>query len=80
MLDRRKPSKCASLRITPAESKAEPLAMSFRDLTRDVGLCRRTLEKLVAAGQFPAPRRVGSRLLFIRAEVSAWLTEQAPKA
>lgn len=63
-----------------ARTSATALALSFRDVTNEIGLCRRTIEKLVRSGQFPAPRRVGARLIFVAAEVHEWLNEQPPKS
>lgn len=63
-----------------ARTSATALALSFRDVTHEIGLCRRTIEKLVSSGQFPAPRRVGARLIFVGAEVRDWLSNQPPKS
>lgn len=70
--------KSASVRDV-ARRPSGALALSYRDVTREIGLCRRTIEKLIGAGEFPAPRRVGARLIFVAAEVRDWLNDQPPK-
>jgi excisionase family DNA binding protein len=57
----------------------EPLAYGYDELTAVVGLGRRTIERMVSMGEFPAPRKRGKRTLFLADEVRAWL-QQLPKA
>ena len=55
---------------------AEPQAVAwgYRQVAIAVSLSRRTIEKMVATGEFPKPHVArGKRLLFDVAEVRAWL-------
>ena len=38
-----------------------------------LGIAERTLSRLVKAGDFPKPTRIGNSVRFCRAEVMAWL-------
>jgi excisionase family DNA binding protein len=38
-----------------------------------LGIAERTLSRLVKAGEFPSPTRIGNSVRFSRAEVMAWL-------
>ena len=49
--------------------------MKVRDVMDALGVSRVTLWRLVKAGKFPQPIRIGSRILRWRVEdVEAWLT------
>ncbi len=64
----------------PAKAAPEKIALSYRDVSAVIGLGRRTIVRMVATGKFPAPRLVGSRRLFDRAEVQAWFDRQPRSA
>jgi len=51
----------------------DKLALSYREVCRALGLCRSTVAKMVSMGEFPAPRAVGARQLFVTREIVAWL-------
>lgn len=57
---------------TSTPEKVAPLAITYADVTRLVGLSRRTLLRMIAVGKFPSPRRVGGRVLFDYQAVVAW--------
>lgn len=54
------------------------IALSFREASAYVGLCRRTIEKLIAIGEFPKPRviRGTTAQRFVAAEIKAWFESQ----
>lgn len=60
----------------PAPMGASSLAWTYNDVVRETGLGRRTIEKMVSNGQFPAPREATGQqrktLLFDVDEVRAW--------
>jgi excisionase family DNA binding protein len=62
--------------MTTNQVQIEPLTMSMRQVISMVQLCRSTIEKMVARGEFPRPRKVGGKILFDRAEVVAWWERQ----
>lgn len=57
----------------------EKVALSMAETCAVVSLCRSTVERMVAVGQFPKPRRVRGRVLFSLAEVRRWF-DSLPKA
>lgn len=52
---------------------SEKLAWSYEEVAQVTGLGRSTIVRLVARGEFPAPRHRGGRRLFVADEVRAWL-------
>lgn len=54
------------------QTEIQPIALSMRQVVARIGLCRSTIEKLIAQKRFPAPKRVGAKLLFDRARVDKW--------
>ena len=49
-------------------------ALRFNDVLWVTGLSRSALKQLERAGQFPAPRLMGDRMIFwLASEVDAWL-------
>ena len=52
---------------------SQPLAYGYDELVAVTSLSRRTIERLVSTGQFPKPRKLGKRTLFLADEVQAWL-------
>ena len=58
-----------------ADRKApEPMLMRTAEVEAALGLSRPTIAKMVRAGEFPQPVRLGSRTLAWRvAEIRAWL-------
>jgi excisionase family DNA binding protein len=57
-------------------SQTESVTLTMRQVRAFVNLGRTTIEKMVARGEFPRPRRVGGKLLFDRAEVLDWWQRQ----
>ena len=60
---------------TERQQTAIPAALSYgyRELCAVTGLARRSIERLIATGRFPRPRKSGRRTLFLADEVQAWL-------
>ena len=52
--------------------------ITCRDLQARVSLGRSTIYRLVAAGQFPQPVKIGGKAVrWVSKEIDAWVTEQA---
>ena len=47
-----------------------------RAVTERIALSRATLDRMVAAGTFPKPIRIGHRLCYIEGEVQGWIEQQ----
>lgn len=62
----------------PSTVASHPFALSYKEAAAYVGLCKRTLMKLVATGEFPKPRQVRgtTALRFKRSEVEEWFDRQ----
>ena len=54
------------------QTEIQPIALSMRQVVARIGLCRSTIEKLIAQKRFPLPKRVGAKLLFDRVKVDKW--------
>jgi hypothetical protein len=66
-------------RIVPAADCATWLLWGWPQLRQSIPLCRRTLEKLVSSGEFPAPVRfVGRRPLWDPEHVRQWAKGERP--
>lgn len=59
----------------PQLATAQPLAYSERDLDANGILCRKTRWRLRREGKFPEPREIGSRKLYVGAEIRAWIED-----
>ena len=58
----------------------ETRILRYPDVQRMTGLSRKTVERRLAAGDFPVPVRLGKRAVgFLSDEVQAWLKSQ-PRA
>ena len=70
-------SQSEAARRSAGRGTSEPdqaLAWGYREVAKATSLSRRTIEKLVATGQFPQPHVAGGkRLLFDVDEVRTWL-------
>ena len=64
--------------MTDLQSPDGKIAWTWRDVTKRVGLCRTTIEKLISRGEFPAPRKIPSvnKHLFDPDQVLAWWRAQ----
>jgi prophage regulatory protein len=64
-----------------AEPKPDPIkdgAVTAKDVAAALGVDRRELRRLVAAGEFPAPMKVGRRRIrWRRSEVEEWIARRA---
>lgn len=55
---------------------SEPLRLLGKsEVIAILGICDRTLEKLVRARQFPAPLRLGKRVSWVDSVVHQWLAQ-----
>lgn len=50
--------------------------LSIRELAERLGLCRRTVARLVDGGKLPRPIRVGGSLRWRPEAIETWLSEQ----
>lgn len=58
-----------------------PQFLSPKAVCDRVAISRATLDRLVAAGRFPAPIRLTERrLVYDQAKVEAWMTERLERA
>lgn len=62
--------------MTPQATQPPALAMTMREVQAYVKLCRSTIERMVATGDFPKPRKVRGKVLFDRREIEAWWAKQ----
>lgn len=64
--------------MTSPGSPDDRLALNWRGVLQMVPLSRRTIEKMIARREFPAPRVVAgvNRHLFDAAEIRAWWQRQ----
>lgn len=56
-----------------------PNLLSKSDVMKLLGVSDRTIEKMVAAGDFPPPIRLGKCARWAEAAVVAWLNEKVAK-
>jgi len=56
----------------------EPLLLDVRAVARLLSVSVRTIHRLNAAGELPAPIRLGGRVLWRHAELVAWLEAGCP--
>jgi excisionase family DNA binding protein len=56
----------------------EPLLLDVRTVARLLNVSVRTIHRLKATGEMPAPVRLGGRVLWRRAELLAWLEVGCP--
>ena len=50
--------------------------VSLRQVSEDLGVCQRTVRRLVQAGRFPRPKVVGRKWLFDEGEVENFVVSQ----
>jgi predicted DNA-binding transcriptional regulator AlpA len=55
-----------------------PLTYSRHELTLALGISLASLDRLDAAGQLPAAKRIGGRKLWVREEIAEWLRADCP--
>ena len=49
------------------------------DLRRKVGLSRSQLYRLISRGEFPPPKKLGSKVsVWVESEIDAWMGQQHP--
>jgi len=63
---------------TSSIPEAERL-LSLVQTARLLGVCRRTLERLIAAGEFPPPAKVGSKSMFFPSDVKDYFEKLRTK-
>ena len=51
-----------------------------RQVTQRIALSRATLDRMVAAGTFPKPIRIGHRLCYVERQVQEWIEEKVAAA
>jgi prophage regulatory protein len=56
----------------------EPLLLDVRTVARLLNVSVRTIHRLNATGEIPAPVRLGGRVLWHRDELRAWLEAGCP--
>ena len=61
-----------------AASRPRPALMDADEVTRELGICLRTLQRLRQLGQVPAPINIGGQLRWRRAELEQFLLERKP--
>ena len=62
------------MKCAPDRPAVEPLFYTAREVETLTGFTRQGIAKMVAAGQFPAPRQAGDRAVrWLRAEVQKWV-------
>ena len=67
------------LSLRPAtDSTGMPLVVDAKALAKLLGLGVRTIRTHDAAGKLPAPVRIGGRVVWVVAEIRAWLDAGAP--
>lgn len=53
--------------------ETEFFALSLKDVCKRTALCKAYIYQLIALKSFPAPARVGRRVIWNEAEITAWL-------
>lgn len=58
----------------------ETLTVTLAGVASMLGVSARTLERMIALGEFPRPIRVGKQRMYRRSSVEKWLTEAEAEA
>ncbi len=62
----------------PTETSAQPLVVDAKRLSKLLCAGARTVRTWDAAGKLPTPLRIGGRVVWVVAEIRAWLAAGAP--
>jgi excisionase family DNA binding protein len=57
------------------ETATSPLLVGKREAARLTGISARSIDRLISAGKFLPPTRLGGRVLFDRASLVRWVEE-----
>ena len=71
----------AAVTEEPAQTRATDIAarlIPIDDVALLLGVCRATVERMLASGRIPAPRRIGRANRWDRTELDAWLSRPLP--
>ena len=69
--DRRRP------RSKTAHPSFPPALLAFEPLSHYVGFGRSRIYQLIGAGKFPKPIKVGNSSRWVKADIDAWISQQA---
>ena len=64
--------------MTRPTDQTEPLLLDVHAVARLLGVSVRTIHRLKATGEMPAPGRLGGRVLWRRDELDAWVKADRP--
>jgi prophage regulatory protein len=69
-----------SVEATSPPTPPAPLLVREKTLTTLLGMSRANIRRLIAAGRFPAPIRLGAHcIVWRRAELEAWVAAGCPR-
>jgi excisionase family DNA binding protein len=63
------------LNVSSETLVAEPLLLTLHDAAQRLAVCRRTLERLIAAGEFPRPVKLGAASRVPLVDVQSYLAK-----
>jgi prophage regulatory protein len=61
------------------DQKEPPRLLNKKQLLQRVGFSYTTIWKMMKAGKFPQSHRIGGRVFWLEAEISAWILAQTNK-
>ena len=64
----------------PPRAEPEPLVITLAEAAALLHISMRTLERMIALGEFPRPIRVGKQRMYKRKSVERWLDEAEAEA